>query len=330
MTAVNNPAVATPDRRTLLEAMRLASRAPSVHNTQPWRWVLDGEVLHLYSDPDRLLPNMDPHGRQLVISCGAMLHHVRTAFGARGWHTDTVRVPNPDEPEHLAEIRFRPWDSPPAGLMARAAVMEFRRTDRLPLDPPEDWAELLPRLRMLASPHYVELNALSESVRPRLVTATEQAMALRHHDMMYQAEIGWWTGHSGMPDGVPPEALPSASEAAHVAVGRTFPTPRHSARRSEIEDRARLVVLSTASDTATDWLRTGEALSAVLLECTASGLATCALTHITELASGRHLLIGLTDPNYKPQVMIRIGVSPDRDEPSPTPRRPLADILTTR
>ncbi|MVU78384.1 hypothetical protein GPX89_14160 [Nocardia sp. ET3-3] len=331
MTAMNSPSVAIPDRHTMLEAMRRASRAPSVHNTQPWRWVLDGEVLHLFSDPDRLLSAMDPHGRQMIISCGAMLQHVRTALGARGWHTDTIRFPNPAEPEHLAEIRFRPWDSPPPGLYSRAAAMDNRHTDRLPMEPPEHWDELLHRLRMLTSPHYVELDALADDVRPRLAAATEQAAALRRHDMMYQAEIGWWTGHSGGPEGVPPEALLSDAEAARVSVGRPFPAAKHSLRRAETtEDRARLVVLSTESDAPADWLRTGEALSVALLECTVEGMSTCALTHITELPGGRRALAGLTHPNYRPQLVIRIGKAPDNDPWVPTPRRPIHDFFTIR
>ncbi|MEC3957927.1 hypothetical protein VMT65_33165 [Nocardia sp. CDC153] len=327
---MNVPSVAIPDRHTLLEAMRRASRAPSVHNTQPWRWVLDGDVLNLYADTDRLLTAADPLGRQLIISCGAILHHVRTAFGARGWHTDTLRMPTPSDPTHLAEIRFRPWDSPPAGLISRAAAMTERHTDRLPMNPPEDWEALLPHLRMLTSPHYVELDALTDDLRPRLAAATEQATALRHHDMMYQAEIGWWAGHSGAPEGIPPTALPSDAEAAQVSLGRRFPSAPHSMRRADTEDRARVVVLSTEFDSPADWLHTGEALSAVLLECTVAGQSTCALTHITELPTGRHLLTSLTHPTYKPQLMIRIGKAP-ADEPwQSTPRRLLSEFFTTR
>ncbi|WP_330180146.1 hypothetical protein OHB26_27500 [Nocardia sp. NBC_01503] len=328
MTAMSIPPLAIPDHRTMLAAMRLASRAPSVHNTQPWRWVFDGTKLHLHADTDRLLTAADPQGRQLIISCGAMLHHVRTAFGARGWHTDTLREPDPLNPGHLAEISFRPWPTPPAGLVARAGVIDLRRTDRLPFEAPRDWNALLPRLRMLVSPHYLDLVTLDEKIRPRLTAASEQATALRRHDMMYQAEIGWWAGHSGDSEGVPREALISDSESARVGVGRTFPSAPHSARRTGLEDHASLVVLSSEGDSVTEWLRTGEALSAVLLECTVAGLATCPLTHITELPTGRNLLTGLVADRGKPQLMIRIGVAPDSGDTAPTPRRPLTDILT--
>ncbi|WP_433666013.1 Acg family FMN-binding oxidoreductase [Nocardia sp. CA-136227] len=318
-----------PDHRTLMSAMRLASRAPSVHNTQPWHWRFDGAHLHLHTDPDRALVTADPQGRQQVISCGAMLHHVRTAFGAHGWHTDTTRLPDPSDPGRLAEIGFRPWPDPPAGLVARARAIDHRRTDRLPLDPPEHWDDVARRLRMLVSPHYVDMEVLDESVRPRLAAVSEQAAALRRHDQMYQAEIGWWAGHSGFPEGVPTDALISDAERARVRVGRTFPSAPHSARRPDIEDRSRLVVLSTPADSASDWLATGEALSAILLECTVAGLATCALTHITELPTGRNILTGFLPRPGHPQLVVRIGAAPaDEPEHPPTPRRPLADTLT--
>lgn len=328
MTAMNVPTASVPDRRTISAALELASRAPSVHNTQPWRWVVDGEHLHLYADTDRLLTAADPRGRQLVISCGAVLHHARTVFGARGWHTDTERLPNPLEPGHLAEIRFRPWPDPPAGLVARAGVIDRRRTDRLPMAEPPDFEALLRRLRMLVSPHYLELDALEPGMVPRLAAATQQTAALRHHDMQYQAEIGWWAGHSGMPEGIPADALISDAEAARVSVGRPFPSAPHSARRADIDDAARLVVLSSTGDSPIEWLRTGEALSAVLLECTVAGLATCALTHVTEMPSARTVLTGLVPRTGKPQVAVRIGAAPDDEHPARTPRRPLQDTLT--
>ncbi|WP_067822140.1 Acg family FMN-binding oxidoreductase [Nocardia inohanensis] len=330
MTAMTPSADEMPDRRTVLAAIRSAARAPSVHNTQPWRLVLEGKTLHLYTDPDRLLTAADPHGRQLIISCGAMLHHIRTAFGALGWHTDTVRLPNLLEPGHLAEITFRPWENPPPGLSARAAAIDRRRTDRLPLDPPRDWAALAPRLRMLASPHYLELDTLDDSVRARLAAASEHTAVLRRHDMMYQAEIGWWTGHSGSPEGVPAEALVSDAEFARVGVGRAFPAAPHSARRAGTEDHAVLAVLSSEGDSLEQWLHTGEALSAVLLECTVAGEASCALTHITELPASRTLLAALVPAGRHPQMVIRIGHPPTPETGAPTPRRPLADILTFR
>ncbi|WP_433520196.1 Acg family FMN-binding oxidoreductase [Nocardia pseudovaccinii] len=326
-----SPVLSVPDHQTVLSAMRLAARAPSLHNSQPWRWVFDGVGLHLYRDADRLLASADPLGRQLVISCGAMLHHVRTAFAAMGWHTDTTRLPVSDRTDYLAVIGFRPWPEPPAGVLARARAIDRRRTDRLPMFAPTDLSQFLHTARMLVTPHDIELDLLDDSARAKLAAASDHATAVRRYDMEYQTELHWWAGHSGDPEGVPREALASDAEFARVSVGRTFPSAPHSARRGDLEDRARLLVLSSPRESATAWLHTGEALSAVLLECTTAGLASCSMTHITEMPSARKIIAAMLPHPGIPQVIIRVGTVPD-DEPetAPTPRRPLTDFLTMR
>ncbi|MEV6140552.1 hypothetical protein AB0L63_31840 [Nocardia sp. NPDC051990] len=326
-----SPVRSVPDHPTVLAAMRMASRAPSLHNSQPWRWVFDGLRLHLYRDNDRLLTSADPQGRQLVISCGAMLHHVRTVFAAKGWHTDTTRMPDTGRTDYLAVIEFRPWPEPPIGVLARARAIDQRRTDRLPLLAPAGLPQLLHTGRMLVTPHDLELDLLDDSARAKLTVASEHDTAVRRYDMEYQAELHWWAGHSGDSEGVPRESLVSDAEFARVGVGRTFPSTPHSARRGTLEDHARLLVLSSPHESVTAWLHTGEALSAVLLECTTAGLANCPMTHITEISSARKVIANMLPHPGIPQVVIRIGTIPD-DEPDfpPTPRRPLTDILTMK
>ena len=46
----------------LHEVVALAALAPSVHNTQPWRFRWDGTALSVLEDPTRGLPVLDPNG----------------------------------------------------------------------------------------------------------------------------------------------------------------------------------------------------------------------------------------------------------------------------
>ncbi|MEV6099946.1 hypothetical protein [Nocardia sp. NPDC051981] len=319
-----------PDPATITAMVEVAARAPSLHNTQPWRWRFDGRRLYLYADAERQLTSTDPLGRQLVISCGAMLHHIRTVFADHGWHTDILHVPDERHPDRLAAIEFRPWSNPPASVHTLARAVEHRRTDRLALHEPQGWAELLPRLRALTAAQYVRLDVLDESVRPQLAALSRKFATLRGHDMFYDTELHWWAGHSDGWEGIPRTALASEAEFAQVGVGRVFPPGPRTARRDHFADRAQLVVLSAVRDSVPQWVRVGEALSAVLLECTAAGLATCTLTNITELPDGRDLLTGMISSPGIPQAVIRIGTLPIDDTrlPPPTPRRPVADILT--
>src|SRR5688572_15759901 len=96
----------TVDRALVSAAVALATRAPSLHNTQPWRWAFDERTVHLRADRLHWLPATDPEGRDLLLSCGAALHHLRVALAARGVATEVQRFPDPADPDHLATLRL--------------------------------------------------------------------------------------------------------------------------------------------------------------------------------------------------------------------------------
>ncbi|MFC7615407.1 hypothetical protein ACFQV2_19770 [Actinokineospora soli] len=118
-----------PDQRTVHAALALAGRAPSVHNTQPWRWLVGDSSVHVVADWDRWLRGTDPDGRDLLVSCGAALHHLRTAFAGMGFATAVHRLPNPADPAHLAAVEFRPA-APSDEQIALSSAISRRRTDR--------------------------------------------------------------------------------------------------------------------------------------------------------------------------------------------------------
>src|ERR1700761_2177267 len=62
------------------EIVNVASLAPSVYNTQPWRFRTDGYVIDLFADRHRQLHYLDEPGRLLGMSCGAAVHHARLAI----------------------------------------------------------------------------------------------------------------------------------------------------------------------------------------------------------------------------------------------------------
>jgi len=84
-------------RAPVLELLRYAGRAPSVHNTQPWFWCVDGDRVTLFADREKQLEHADPDGRDLVLSCGAALHHLGVAATAAGWEARIDRMPNTRE-----------------------------------------------------------------------------------------------------------------------------------------------------------------------------------------------------------------------------------------
>ena len=82
-----------------------AVKAPSIHNTQPWRFLASAEQVELHFDRERALSVLDPTGRQQVISCGIAVEFAVVALAARGFAAEVDLLPEGDAPDHLATIR---------------------------------------------------------------------------------------------------------------------------------------------------------------------------------------------------------------------------------
>ncbi len=321
------------DSGLIRQAVLLASRAPSLHNTQPWRWIADGAALHLHLDRGRIVRNTDGGGREAVIGCGAMLDHLRVAMAAAGWTSDVQRFPDSNDVAHLAMVEFRRSDHVTGAARRTADAILRRRTDRLPLLAPPCWESLVPILRDAVTARVgaeaASIDILADELRPELSRASTLAEETQRFNTGYQAELYWWTAPFDYVEGVPRSALTSTGESDRVGLNRSFPSEGHSARRLGIgDDRASVVILFTPEDTYRDALACGEAMSAVLLECTAAGLATCPVTHVTEVPAARAVVSELIAQPGIPQVLVRVGRAPQiEDVPPMTPRRDLDDIL---
>jgi nitroreductase len=175
----------------ITKAVELACRAPSIHNSQPWRWVASGTVVDLYADPNRILRSHDSLGREALMSCGAALDHFRVAMAAAGWDTHIEEFPNPNKLDHLASIEFTPLDDDTDVWRDGAAAILRRRTDRLPFGAPTDWDSFEPELRSSIHSDLVTLDVLPDDARPRLVEASKLTDSLRRYDDSYHHELQW-------------------------------------------------------------------------------------------------------------------------------------------
>ncbi|MCG7597805.1 NAD(P)H nitroreductase [Mycobacterium sp. PSTR-4-N] len=314
----------------IVDVLQVACRAPSLHNTQPWRWTLTGNTVDLYLDPSRRAESADSSGRQALLSCGAVLDHFRVAVAAAGWHGVVTRFPDPENSLHVASIELTPAPGVSPQQRHRADAIMARRTDRLAfLAPPDGAGDLVDA--SIASEHAgaVRLCALADEHRATVAELSQVTDVLRLYDAEYHAELDWWTDLFASDVGIPATALISAPESDRVAVGRNFPVTSRPERRKDVdEDHARILVVSSVDDSAESVLRCGEMLSAVLLDATISGLATCVVTHVTELTGGRDVVASLIGNRAIPQALIRVGRAPALESPPPpTPRRDVHDVL---
>ncbi|WP_149359734.1 Acg family FMN-binding oxidoreductase [Lolliginicoccus suaedae] len=319
----------TPDIATLRSAVDQSRYAPSVHNSQPWLWTTDGRVLRLRLDDLRTLRHADPQGRQAIISCGAALHHARAALRAAGWETHVHPMPGGD-PRILAEVTATPLDRADPRAARIVAAIPQRRTDRRPYRPlePRTLDDLAAALAALAHEVGASSTLVDRDTLPLIAEASGMAAAQHRYDADYQHDTHWWIGAGTRDEGVPATALPRPGTSG--AAGRDFQTERGTLSAASTTDEARVVVLATAGDSPTEWLMAGQALSAMLLEATARGVASCTLTHMTEEPRPRELVheaASRSGPTLaRPQSAIRLGLASGPALP-PVPRRRLEDLI---
>ncbi|MCB0943436.1 MAG: NAD(P)H nitroreductase, partial [Mycobacterium sp.] len=184
----------------------LAVRAPSIHNSQPWRWRVGERTVHLYADAERQLARADPARRELILSCGVALQHFSVALAALGWQAHIHRLPNPADPDHLASIELLPSTGTEQDI-ALASAIPRRRTDRRwysswPV-PAGDIAQMAARAARsgVALRRVDDLRQLSAV----LATATHQ----HAEDAEYLAELARWSGRYGSLAGVPARNTPA-------------------------------------------------------------------------------------------------------------------------
>ena len=312
----------------LEEIVTFAARAPSVHNSQPWLWQRRGDALDLLADWSRWLRRADPDGRDLLLSCGAALHHLRVASEAMGWSAVVEHQPDPEQPHLVASVSFRPVTAYAEAADELGALLA-RHTDRRRF---AEWPVPDARLEAMAA-RGRRWGALvriveDESARTSLLDLTREADRRQHDDPGYVEELRSWF-RPGARDGVPPANVP----AGLTTVPQRFP-------RGDLDDPAAVVdasvpgipavlVVATSSDDALSHVRAGEALSDMWLQACRGGLVVVPLSQAVEVdETRRELRTGLLGDLACPQILLAVGFPSRADVPPPrSPRRSVADLL---
>jgi hypothetical protein len=334
MQAVREPVVVASSiapAQILEDIAGATARAPSIHNTQPWRFRATSDALELYADHTRWLRYLDPDRREMLISCGAALFGLRLGIRRLGYHPITQLVPGGEDPDLLARVRLGPGS--PFGISERAMwnATRGRHTHRggftgEPLPP-----GLLTVLQRQAEAEGSSLAVIHPGPQyERLAALTAAGDKRQRRDALLTPELRAWTRPPASParDGVSARAYASpVVRQPDLLPQRDFDLGRGWGRGSgQGGAPAATAVLITSGDTPADWLRAGQALYRMLLRAAADWVFASLHTQALEIASIRTSLRTQLHLPGAPQMVMQLGRA---RAAVLTPRRPPAEIIAT-
>jgi Nitroreductase family len=290
-----------------------AARAPSVHNTQPWRFRVSKYAIELYADPRRKL-RVDPSGREMHISCGAALFGLRLAIRSVGYLPVVELLPDPARLRLLARVRMGAAEPMTVHERSMLEALPHRHTHRGPFAPGPLPAGFLAGLQHDALAEGATLALVDQALAYQQLADILGAVSGRQDlDPVAQAEVRQWSRDTADParDGIPAHAFPAKADRqpgrlpqrdfdlgrglGMLAVGGPPPTAT--------------AVLLTPGDGRADWLRAGQALHRLLAHAASKWVFASLHSQSLEAAAIRALIRDRLALPGAPQMLLQLGLA---------------------
>lgn len=312
----------------IVDILRYATLAANGHNTQPWRFHVEGNAIDILPDLSRATPVVDPDDHHLCVSLGCAAENLLIAA------TATRR---PGQLETNAEgdrIRysFSRAEARPHPLLA---AIPLRQSTRAEYDGRAVPAADIEALRQSAETPGVRLILLSDrarisQVRDLIVAGNDAQMA----DAAFMAELKRWLRFSPRSAMASGDGLFSATSGNPVLPdflgGIAFDTFFAAGAESDkyarqIDSSAGIAIFLAEREDKAHWIAVGRACQRFALAATASGLKHAFVNQPVEVALLRPELAALIgEGGMRPDIIMRFGYGPTLPF---SPRRPVNAVL---
>ncbi len=319
-------------RGRIMELLRLAGLAPSGHNTQPWKFSVDKNVIRIFPDFTRQLPVVDPDNHALYISLGCALENLVIAALHMGLEAEVEYFP-PHEPEECLLVRLAPGeeDGDPnlfKAIPLRQSTRSCYSEHNIPLS----------HLHLMESASRREGIGFQLFTEPgdilKIMELVKDGIRRQFNNPAFLEELSAWIRFN------PKEAETRRDGLSAPTIGfspvprwlgklilRSIHTPQHEAKRAEqlIRSSSELMLFTAEKNEKAHWIDLGRSFERVALTATSLNIKHAHMNSPCEVVEVRRELqkhLGLEEA--QPLLLIRIGYGKTMPR---SPRRPVHSLL---
>ncbi|MBC7943002.1 hypothetical protein H7X68_00670 [Candidatus Saccharibacteria bacterium] len=309
-----------------------AIKAPSGHNSQPWKFKIEGNVVEIYPDYSHELPVVDPDHRELFISLGCAAENLVLAGKAWGLN---ARVYTPSGVDDAIRVEFT------KGLALDAhwlLLMDKRQSNRHKYTgKPIPQADLT-RLQNVEGEVGIKAKIVTDqSAKLQLVELVQEANSEQMKNQAYKDELITWmrfnkrearTKGDGLTYAVLGNpALPFRAIGSMIVKSFLKPDKQNSRDNALLDSSSAFMVFSIQKNDKTNWIKLGRYFERIALTATELGIVNSHYNQPFETKSLEGKVNSLTFLNGSyPCLMIRLGYA----KPMPySPRRSIGQAWYT-
>lgn len=303
--------------------LRYAILAASNQNTQPWKFAVERDHIHIFVDPTRWLKVADADQRELYLSAGCALENLRVAAEHFGYSPQITYFPRPDNADWVATVDLTIPSAPSfQGNSNLFRAIQKRHTNPQPYDSRPLHPAHLQRLRVYSLEKGIHVYFSDDpALKKKVETLMAQGHALQFANPAYRAELADQIGQGVFGTS---RLMTYLGKLALSYIKRGKP---NTGKDTELLLNAPMLgLISSTGNSREAQVKSGQIFERISLTATALGIGVQPMSQIIQVPTLKAELAKLTPtPEFYPQHAFRLGYV--EFEQTHSPRRPLTELL---